>query len=449
MSDDEFDVDFDDDDFDDGGSEVDKPSLKDIWDNNPLFKVISMVMALGVIIGAIMIFTSDNAEEAKSILMVNGGSGVKHIPGKEDLDPIYRKALQESNKQTAQLAAKTGGSALPTPIGKSKNIGLDLPKISNISKSDPLAEWRKATRLRRMKAKESIDRGDEGDDSSTVGIVPSIVPMVKPIRPKTPTIRRDPNASKALEAQMRVILAAQAPLQIAHLDVTLGVKSEYEKHQDALKNKENNRKKRGTIKTKRGIRQTFDKDVTENKVIVNAGSISYAQTITSLNSDILGPVLAQILSGPFAGARIIGSVSVKDDYMVLEFQRIVKDDVSYSVSAVGMDKDTTLTGQVTSINHHYYERVILPAAAKFISGYANALSQTGTSTTVGSGGATTANNPIPSPKQSIYGGLNASASTISKILLQDSNKPLTIKIAKGTTFGIIFTEAVTTGDIEQ
>ena len=68
--------------------------------------------------------------------------------------------------------------------------------------------------------------------------------------------------------------------------------------------------------------------------------------MTTLNSDLPGPVLAQVLSGPFTGGRFIGKITVNQDCqcLIIDFKTVVKDTVSYKIDAVALDENTTLAG---------------------------------------------------------------------------------------------------------
>jgi intracellular multiplication protein IcmE len=160
-------------------------------------------------------------------------------------------------------------------------------------------------------------------------------------------------------------------------------------------------------------------------------------------------VLAQVLSGPFAGGRIIGKIAVTDEYMVINFTRIVKDTVSYKISAVALDENTTLAGQATDVDHHYFVRIILPAAASFLTGYSSSLSQTDQTSTAVSGVGTTTAAPQATTKQSLYKGVDTASQNVSSVLNAAATRPITVIIAKGTTMGVFFTDTVTTKDAEK
>lgn len=464
MTDDEFDI--DEPEGRDAPIPVEKPSLREVWENNPALKLIAIAVAGSIAVGGYVAFAAKGADEAKSLVRLSGDSVAKQVPGQQDLDPVYRLALEQQNKKTAELAAQSGGSALPTPIGTAKTGALDLSSMPNKLHADPLTEWRKATEARQANTgSDEVAKNDQGkppiavDDSKRQmvddairNMGPDTAPMLQPIRPQQQVQRVNPKNAQILAEQMRVIIAAQAPSVAKQVTFTPKV-SEYIEQQQLL-----------TVTRKASAATTQDAStlggntnaqsgtpVNPEKVltIVPAGTIAYVQLLNALNSDINGPVLAQILSGPFAGGRAIGKVQVKqgvNDYMVLTFNRVVKDAVTYGVNGIAMDEKTTLAGHATDIDHHYFSRIILPAAAKFIQGYGSAVAKTATTTTQTSGGGQATSQPIPSPKQSIFKGIEEASKQVSDVVVEDAKRPVTIKVAKGTTMGLLFIDSVTTKD---
>lgn len=451
--------DFDDDfgvDFEDIPAEEtlsgEKPSLKEIWDTNPILKLVAGILAVAVVGILVTVFMPESEEQSKAILAVGGGATVTHIPGQEELDPAYKKALEESNKRAAEEALRSGGSALPTPVGVSKTESLNVDQMPQKPKADPLAEWRKATETRRRDVDAVMPQEEAG------GLEPEVVPMVQPIRPKQAQTKRDPEAVKVLAEQMRVIVAAQKPADLNQSIITFR-QSPYirQLEEKAAKDKQGSALAgAGSSNTTVGVGEydhfSGGKDdgqtAMREKVIIPAGTVSYAQVANELNSDVPGPVLAEILSGPFAGGRAIGEFSVENEYMVLTFKRIVKDAVSYTVDAVAMDEKTTLTGMATDVDSHYIKRIILPAAAKFIEGYSSARGERSTTTTTGAGGETVTDKPKATTKEATNEGIAEAGKVLAKIVEEDGDLPVTVKVARGTTFGVLFLEAVTTGSVE-
>jgi len=423
---------------------AEKPSLKEIWDNNPPLKLVALVLGAALILGIYIIFFYKGDELKNSKLRLSELSTAKQVPGMNPVDPAYRKALEEENKKTAEEAAKHGTSAIPLPIKISETGGLEIPKMPEAPRSDVLEEWKRVADAGRMKA------AKEAVDEENAAPAPEVVPMVQPIRPQE--VKQDPNLEKRIAEQMRVIIAAQAPPKSNSLTVTQEeapyITQKKEKEAQRIAALTNKGGATGTSTGGSAVSGSGTADSGE-KVIEPAGSIIYAQLLTELDSDLPGPVLAQVLSGPFSGGRLIGKITVNQlcECMLIEYKTVVKDTVSYKIDAVALDENTTLAGvNATDVQGHYLERYILPAAASFLTGYSQALSQTGQTQTATSGVGTQTAAPAPSPKQSIFAGITTASQAIGNDLNQVANRPPTIIISKGTTMGVFFTDTVTTKD---
>lgn len=427
-----------------------RASLRETWDSNPVMKIAAIGLGAAVIVGGYFaIFGGADADNA-AIVATPPQTNVSSVPGTEDTDPEFRRALEELNQQEAVKAAETGGSALPVPIGTAAQSGLTVPAAPDAGDSDPLSQWRRDAESRRLAMEQQVLGDEEPDD----GAAPEIVPMVQPVRPTPQVARMDPDAPKRLAAQMRVIIAAQAPMNSRSAEITQVPSSYVLMKQE----QERMRSEQGGVQTASmdpmsagaGVSGsgTFTPGGQSNvdKVIVAAGSIIYAQLMNQLNSDLPGPVLVNLLSGPFAGGRAIGKLEVRQDYMILTFNKIIKDGVVYTAQGIALDEETTLTGHRSSIDRHYFTRIILPAAAEFIKGYAGAVAETGTSSTTTGGGGVVQDKPEPDGKEELYAGGEEAADRISEILEDESDRPVTVHVDKGTTFGILFLESVTTGN---
>jgi type IV secretory pathway VirB10-like protein len=432
----------------DGGLDQDQQpasaSLKEAWEGNPLLKIAAVVIGLGVLAGGYTVFfgNKDNTEITSSVGGVNN-EGTKAVAGQTEVDAEYRKALEESNKQRADEAIKTNTSAMPTPIATEKSDNIELPPVQDQDQEDPLREWRSRNEARRQ-----LEQPEDGLEDQLAAGQPDVVPLVQPVRPQVQAAV-NPEMAKALSEQMRVIVSAQAPQSSNNIGIT-PIKSDYVKMQSDLAAKQAAAASgTGQAAGPNGEVITPEAEkAAKPKIIVAAGTIAYAQLLNELNSDIKGPVLAQILSGPFEGGRAIGSFEVRDEYLVLSFKRIVKQGVSYSVDGVALNEDTTLAAHQSDVDYHYFSRIVLPAASKFIEGYAAANAETGTTSTTTAGGGVVQDKPEPDTNEEFKKGLEEGAKKVSEILDKDSDRPITVKVSRGTTMGILFMEQVTTSSAQ-
>ena len=428
-----------------------KASLKETWDSNPLLKIAAVILGLALLGGGYFIFLGN--EEESNISRVGGDTaGAKQVVGQDVNDPEYVKKLQEQNKKQSAAATASGTSFVPTPIAPAENQTLALPATPNAPQGDPLAEWRAKTEAKRVKMEQEQQPEEKEVEQ------PEVVPMVTPIHPQ-PTMKMDPNAARQLAEQMRTIITTQTPAVPSRMSITTRPSAWLQK---VRKDEEEARRNKGVVSAnssmagtnqivgERGIGGVAGAPAADakKKIIVTAGTIAYAQLINDLNSDVKGPALAQILSGPFEGGRAIGAFQKQDEYLTLNFTNIIKDGVSYGVTAIALDEHTTLTGINSDVDHHYFARIVVPAAANFIKGYAQAASQPEqTQTALGSGISTT--TAQPTVREQIMKGVTEAANETSSIIKDAAPKDITVKLWHGTTMGLLFTSAVTTGDAEQ
>jgi len=422
-------------DFEHEKEHTERPSLKEIWDNNPPLKIVAIALALVIAVGAYALFSNEAATGSKIRLSAKANQ----IPGTADIDPEYRRRLEEANKEDAAEKLRANGSHLDKPTEVPNNGGIKPPVMPEQPRSDVLEEWKRVADAGRMKA------AKEAVDEEQAAPAPEVIPVVAPIRPQE--IKPDPNASKRIVEYMKDILTHEIPPKSEHIGITTE-ESPYILMKKDRANEEKLAAAGNGGGTGRGGASASGNGASA-KVIEAAGSIIYAQLLTTLNSDLPGPVLAQVLSGPFAGGRLIGKLSTDQacECMALEFKTVVKDTVSYKIDAVALDENTTLAGiTATDVNEHYFSRYVLPAAAGFLTQYSQALSQTGETQTATSGVGTETSAPAPSPKQSVFAGVTAAAQVIGQDLSKDAAKSPTIIIAQGTTMGVFFIETATTKD---
>lgn len=441
---DDIDIDNDSEDLD-SGQTPDRAGLKEIWDSNPLLKLGALIGGIAVVGFLYLSFVGPDEDGASKAIVTGGaGSTIKVIPGQEEVDEEYRQAIEKQNKMQAENAMKTGVSAMPTPIGTSQAEGVTVPEPPPVAQEDPLNEWRARTEAKRVLQESSPAVPEEE------AMRPDVVPMVQPVRPQA-AMKMDPNAINMLASQMRVIVAAQAP-EGSKVAAVTSEENEYSK----LQKQRAAEKAAQAAATGAGLAPgaagtpgapgmpANTPAAMKPKILIQAGSIGYAQLLNDLNSDIKGPALAQILSGPLQGGRALGDYMLQDEYLVLKFTRIVKDGVTYTIDGVALDEKTTLAAQQSDVDHHYLQRILLPAAAAFVQGYGQAVSETGTSTTTTSGGGIATDTPEPDAKEELFEGIEKASDKISSIIDQGANRPITVTLNRGTTMGILFMEPVTT-----
>ena len=429
-----------------------KASLKETWDSNPLLKIAAVLLGVALLAGGYFAFLGKDEEQNRS--MVSGGAETHETVGSTVNDPEYIKKQQEANKKAAQQAQATGQSNIPVPIAPAENQTLTLPATPNAPQGDPLAEWRAKTEAKRVKMEQEQQPEEKEAEQ------PEVVPMVTPIHPQ-PTMKMDPNAARQLAEQMRTVITSQTPGVVQRMTIT----SRQSAYNVKLRKDDDEARKKAQLEAHGGggVGGTQLASASgggggmggggagagaKPKTIVTAGTIAYAQLINDLNSDVKGPALAQVLSGPFEGGRAIGTFTKQDDYLTLTFNHVIKDGISYKIEAIALDENTTLTGINSDIDHHYLARIILPSAADFIRGYAQAAAQPAQTQGV-TGSVVTTTTAQPSAHEIFMKGVETSADNVSAAIKEQEPHEETVKLWHGTTMGLLFTQKVTTGDAEE
>ena len=178
--------------------------------------------------------------------------------------------------------------------------------------------------------------------------------------------------------------------------------------------------------------------------MIPAGTIEYAQLITEANTDVPGPILAEIVTGSLKGAKLIGTFEETYNYLTLNFNTLVIDGVDYGADAVAIDPETTLPGMATDINRRYFARVILPVAAEFITGFSSAVAASGNTTiTIAGDSVTETTTNTNGNDQEVALGISRAGEELASILSEArENTPQLLRVRAGTPMGIFFVSAV-------
>lgn len=210
-----------------------------------------------------------------------------------------------------------------------------------------------------------------------------------------------------------------------------------------------------TLKTETGANHSSGNDSGNNNntnsqgpVGIKAGSILFGVIETSLDSDQPGtPVLATIVSGPYQGAKLIGSFAVAKNALVVQFNLMSLPNLSstFAVNAYAIDSKTANNSVATSVNNHYLLRYGMLFASAFLQGFGNAFSNTTytcppdtPNCTVINTGTTNTENPSVTTQNAMYQGLGQVGTNVGQVAADQFNTPPTVQVAQGTGIGLLF-----------
>ncbi len=389
--------------------------------NNPLVKVGVILAGFAAIVVGLTLFGGKPPPETPS--SVAPASDVKQAPGTGEISKAYEEAVKEKNTQQLEEAVKKGQSAIPTPVSTAVET-LAAPDIKQ-EQEDPLERWRRV--------QEERNRREQNQMQQQGTALPGANPGAEAID----------QLSKAMQAQMQTILDTQKPQAVKNekiADLKYLKDMEKQAKEEALQDIEDAKEIKEQLAELNG---ETDPEELIAEIIQPAGTIEYAQLITEANTDAPGPVLAEIMSGPLKGSRILGTFAKQEDFLVLNFSTVVIDGVSTSAQAIALDPQTANPGIVTEIDRRYFSRIILPAAAAFVEGLGSAMAKS-SSTTVTIKGETVAQDTEDlDTDQEIAKGIEEAASKTSELIDEKAGKirPL-IKVHAGTPIALLFTQPV-------
>lgn len=388
-------------------------NLKNAWRTKPLFKLIVIMVVAGAVVAVISNFLGGGKDSTTISKVVAPPSMGGEAPGGKE-SPYRMKELNEANKTGEQKALQSGTSFIPTPHGEESNV--DEGK-------DPLKELRAETdHLRQML-----------EDQKRQAQLQQAAP--KPQAQQQQPEKFDNSLASAMQSQMQKLMGDWKPKGIRVV---------------ATQPKDKNSADAAQATAAANAAAASAANIpTEFKTVVPAGTVNYGQLLTEANSDVPGPILAQIVSGPLAGARAVGSFKVINDYLVLHFDLANLKNKDYAIEALALDPDTTLGGMATEVDERYFTRVVLPAAAAFMQGLGQELGQSN-STVTSTGTTTIVTQGSQGFRQGMYDGFGAAATTAGQFFRDQANKtqPL-VRVAAGTPIGFFFVRTVTDQSAEQ
>lgn len=404
---------FDDADFKDFDEKAPtKNSLGELWANNPFLKIGVILGGVILLVGAFVMF---GGKEKPPVSEVNKGVEQTEAPG-GNVNEAYRNAIEEVNQQRLETAEQTGQSAIPIPVAGPTIPETYPPNPPNADDGDPLAQWRAAA------------QAPTPDPEPPAAPAPEVAPT--PQQPQQPQQPVENPYTTLMQQQMGNILNAQAIQPPKIMQVT-DAGAFFEARNTAVAE----------------AAATTTDPTKPQEILIAAGTMNYATMLLEANSDIPGPVMAKLQSGPLAGSKILGSFTNTDEYLSITFNTLVENGVSKPINAIALNPNTTLSGVATDRDSRYMKRVILPAAAEFLTGFAEAVTDYGKTDVTVNGETVTTETKDLNTKEQLYKGLGEGIKVIGEDAQQkgQSIKPM-VKVAVGTPVGILFLEPLIKDD---
>ena len=358
----------------------------------PVVLMTGAILVGAIVLGAMTL--GKTADEVQTGAQVDKIDSVQHVPGASS-DTAHNDLQRQENERRAAEAARLGRTNMPVITGDtSVNSPLVVPALNQPPAQQP----------------PQTEPPPYNPQGTPAPVTQTRAPEV-PVAPAA--------ASKTMNDQIAAYLSLWGPRQ-----------NEFQEY------KYNGSRDITAERAPSGVNQQVGPQTPlvstaseESKIrYVRAGTMIPAVLIIPLNSDSPGPVLAQVSSGPLAGARLIGQMQKNGDSIMVAFTTITKPGWpdTYSVSAMGLDLKSS-SALASDVNHHYFQRYAGMLVGTYLSGYGQAMRQTGNSTVITPGGIIV-DNPTLSTKQIQRSAAGNVLNGVGSEIKGRSNRETTIKV---------------------
>lgn len=378
---------------------------------------------------------------------VAGVPKLNAVPGSSD-SQRYNEMVQQNNDLKFEEAKKEGTSFVPTIVNNQINAlsPLEMLAMEEQKKRDKL-------QLEEEEAKKKEEMEKLAAESFTPPPLPPAPPVqviapppIQVVQTEVPVVQApvDPEADKKWKSNDYLLIAAL---------------------QDSWKNKEPSHEFNHYGKENKNSNATVNQPYPQfNNVGVNqynaqmplsaqmsevtvadqkAGDILHAVLDTGIDSSEPSPIMATIVSGQYKGAKLLGRFMKSGKKVVLQFNTMSIPGYprSVAINTIAIDPNSNRTSMATDVNNHYFLRYGVLLAASFLKGYADAISNQGSTTTITPLGGVVQTHDKLSSKEINQRAIGEVGSTLADQTKESINglEP-TIYVEAGTPMGILFME---------
>lgn len=381
---------------------------------------------LVVIAGAVVVYTYKNSNEKVSDGAANVAAvpSINAVPATSDSED-YNKSIREFNDKSAEKALDDGSSYVPTLTSDTslQTINpLDLLEKPLEEVPNEAEELEKIQEIERETLMPTIDIPQETLVPPTANVQQQQV-AIAPVLPPPAYGQQD---FIVLEALLGINSVVRPQTEF-----------DYKRNAEYM-----NAEKEATAQAYQNL-QVNNAAANNNEEFVaqlKAGDMMQAILETDVNSKEPSAVMAKVIGGKFAGARLIGSIQVVGKKVVLQFStiNIPGHNKSYAISAVAVDLNTSRTAMASEVNNHYFLKYGLLLGSAFIKGWSEAIKSQNQTTQMSENGTITVQTGEKSNKEINREALGEVGTEISSaVRSSQSSLDPTIKVYKDTAIGLL------------
>lgn len=335
--------------------------------------VIGLVGLVAIGGGAYFVSSQQNKNKVETGVALTPAPTMNVTPGQSESEKYNREVQDYNNKRTTE-ALQADKPFVPTIVNNQFNANSPMDTLA-------LEDQKKRERLE-LEEKERAER--ERMEKIAADSLKPVAPPVQPIQIiAPPAVVNPPVAQEKPPKWTSNDYALIMGLQESWKNKSPNSEFNYFGQKPVV---QANNTVTGNAGSTNGTYQTQSAQVSTVRVPdQKAGDILHAVLDTAINSDEPSPIMATIVSGQYKGAKLLGRFSKTGKKVVLQFTTVSISGVptSLRINAIAIDPDTKRTSMATDVDNHYFLKYGVLMAATFLKGYAQAISNQGTTTTIG------------------------------------------------------------------
>ena len=176
-------------------------------------------------------------------------------------------------------------------------------------------------------------------------------------------------------------------------------------------------------------------------IALGAGEMVYATLETAVDSRFSLPVIVRVRGGVLDGAVLSGGFDVRGDVVGLRFRDLMLGDRVQSVDAWAVGPECECAALEGEVDHHWFERVILPAAGAFASGYLRAGAQADRTVTI-EGTTVVEERSRPGGRELAWQGVAGAVDVVTDVLGENRPAGPTVRLPRGAEMLVVFARPV-------
>ena len=372
---------------------------------------------------------------------------VPSVQASVPVSPMYQSRLADADRQNSDRARETGGSALPTPV--LQNSTSQLPTVIESADVEP---------------REAVPERPSPVPPAALPALP--VPQTGPVvqqqpvaQPLPPQPQIDTQLASAMTAEMRRLMGAP-PAPVVTVYANQGAANGQggngqASERNAAQGLASGDGRGGLPPASAGRVPPAQQASTgmqsasmrSRYTVPLAGTMLYSRLVGRVNSDVPGPVIAEILQGPYTGARLLGGFRFSEEGVVLSFTSMTVSNTENGedrsevvpINAVAVDAKHLGTAMATDIDRHLFSRVAIAFGTSFLEGLGSVIARAGSTSVVSPLGGATVTTPQLNGREQLYVAGGAAAGAVGRIGEQVfGNRRTTVTVDAGTPFGLLF-----------